>query len=157
VGGKNASLGEMVRNLTAAGVQVPDGFATTADAYRHFISDGGLAEMINAELAALDTDDLHPPGTAGDCEVEAVCHPGPSVTGSVNAALSSRKDAPLDKRSVPAPYGCCARLPRCISSTSGDVLVADMTDPRLGADHETGCSHRDQSRWPDLPCGDHCA
>jgi pyruvate, water dikinase len=58
VGGKNASLGEMVRNLTAAGVQVPDGFATTADAYRHFISDGGLDEMINAELATLDTDDV---------------------------------------------------------------------------------------------------
>src|SRR4249919_2104735 len=57
VGGKNASLGEMVRNLTSAGVSVPDGFATTADAYRHFISDGGLAEMINSELAALDTDD----------------------------------------------------------------------------------------------------
>ena len=34
VGGKNASLGEMVRNLTSAGVRVPDGFATTADAYR---------------------------------------------------------------------------------------------------------------------------
>ena len=58
VGGKNASLGEMVRNLTSAGVRVPDGFATTADAYRHFISDGGLAEMINAELAALDPDDV---------------------------------------------------------------------------------------------------
>ena len=58
VGGKNASLGEMVRNLTSAGVQVPDGFATTADAYRHFVSDSGLAEMITAELAALDTDDV---------------------------------------------------------------------------------------------------
>jgi pyruvate,water dikinase len=58
VGGKNASLGEMVRNLTSADIRVPDGFATTADAYRRFISDGGLAEMINAELAALDTEDV---------------------------------------------------------------------------------------------------
>jgi pyruvate,water dikinase len=58
VGGKNASLGEMVRNLTSAGIRVPDGFATTADAYRRFISDGGLAEMINAELAALDSEDV---------------------------------------------------------------------------------------------------
>jgi pyruvate, water dikinase len=58
VGGKNASLGEMVRNLTSAGIRVPDGFATTADAYRHFISDGGLAEIINAELATLDTEDV---------------------------------------------------------------------------------------------------
>ena len=58
VGGKNASLGEMVRNLTSAGIRVPDGFATTAEAYRHFISEGGLAEMINAELVALDTEDV---------------------------------------------------------------------------------------------------
>ena len=58
VGGKNASLGEMVRNLTSAGVRVPDGFATTADAYRQFLSDSGLTEMINAELVALDTDDV---------------------------------------------------------------------------------------------------
>ena len=58
VGGKNASLGEMVRNLASAGVRVPDGFATTADAYRHFISEGGLAEMINTELTALDTEDV---------------------------------------------------------------------------------------------------
>jgi pyruvate, water dikinase len=58
VGGKNASLGEMVRNLTSAGVRVPNGFATTADAYRQFLSDSGLTEMINDELAALDTDDV---------------------------------------------------------------------------------------------------
>ena len=58
VGGKNSSLGEMIRGLAAAGVRVPNGFATTADAYRRFIADGGLAEMINAELAALDTENI---------------------------------------------------------------------------------------------------
>src|SRR5215218_6546062 len=58
VGGKNASLGQLVRNLPSAGVRVPDGFATTADAYRQFISEGGLVEMINAEVAGLDTDDV---------------------------------------------------------------------------------------------------
>ena len=72
VGGKNASLGEMVRNLTSAGVRVPDGFATTADAYRHFISDSGLAEMINAELAALDTDDVQQLAVVGRKIREAV-------------------------------------------------------------------------------------
>ena len=72
VGGKNASLGEMVRNLTSAGVRVPDGFATTADAYRHFISEGGLAEMINTELAALDTDDVEQLTTVGRKIREAV-------------------------------------------------------------------------------------
>ena len=47
VGGKNSSLGEMVANLASAGVRVPDGFATTADAYRRFIGETGLAEMIS--------------------------------------------------------------------------------------------------------------
>ena len=58
VGGKNSSLGEMVGNLSAAGVLVPDGFATTAEAYWSFIGDTGLADLISAELAGLDTDDV---------------------------------------------------------------------------------------------------
>jgi pyruvate, water dikinase len=58
VGGKNSSLGEMIGNLSAAGVLVPDGFATTADAYWRFIGDTGLADLISAELAGLDTDDV---------------------------------------------------------------------------------------------------
>ena len=58
VGGKNSSLGEMISNLSAAGVVVPDGFATTAEAYRRFIGDTGLADSIRAELAGLDTDDV---------------------------------------------------------------------------------------------------
>ena len=58
VGGKNSSLGEMIRGLASAGVRVPNGFATTADAYRRFIAEGGVAEMINAELAALDTENV---------------------------------------------------------------------------------------------------
>ncbi|AXK46568.1 phosphoenolpyruvate synthase [Brachybacterium saurashtrense] len=57
VGGKNASLGEMVSNLTRLGVQVPDGFATTADAYREFLGATGLAERIDARLQGLDTED----------------------------------------------------------------------------------------------------
>ena len=44
VGGKNASLGEMIGNLSSAGVRVPDGFATTAEAYRRFLGETGLAE-----------------------------------------------------------------------------------------------------------------
>jgi pyruvate,water dikinase len=58
VGGKNASLGEMIGTLKSAGVNVPDGFATTADAYRRFISQTALNELINAELAALDVQDV---------------------------------------------------------------------------------------------------
>ena len=52
VGGKNASLGEMIRNLTGAGVRVPPGFATTAAAYRRFIESNGLESLIRGQLAA---------------------------------------------------------------------------------------------------------
>ncbi|GGX77799.1 phosphoenolpyruvate synthase [Litchfieldella qijiaojingensis] len=58
VGGKNASLGEMISNLADAGVSVPGGFATTAHAYREFLAHEGLNERINAALAALDVDDV---------------------------------------------------------------------------------------------------
>jgi pyruvate,water dikinase len=58
VGGKNSSLGEMIANLTALGVSVPGGFATTADAYREFLAHDGLAQRIHDELAALDVDDV---------------------------------------------------------------------------------------------------
>ena len=59
VGGKNASLGEMLRNLTADGsVKVPGGFATTAQAYSDFLAFEGLAERINKTLDELDVDDV---------------------------------------------------------------------------------------------------
>ena len=48
VGGKNASLGEMIHHLTAAGIRVPGGFATTAFAYREFLDRSGLAATVNA-------------------------------------------------------------------------------------------------------------
>ncbi|RMF19106.1 MAG: phosphoenolpyruvate synthase, partial [Gammaproteobacteria bacterium] len=58
VGGKNASLGEMISGLSSAGVTVPGGFATTAHAYRRFLAQDNLADRINAELAKLDVDDV---------------------------------------------------------------------------------------------------
>jgi pyruvate,water dikinase len=58
VGGKNASLGEMYRELSAGGVKVPNGFATTADAYRHYIRHNGLDEKIANMLENLDTKDV---------------------------------------------------------------------------------------------------
>ncbi len=58
VGGKNASIGEMISNLVKLGVRVPGGFATTAQAYREFLAQGELAERIRAELDGLDVDDV---------------------------------------------------------------------------------------------------
>jgi pyruvate,water dikinase len=55
VGGKNASIGEMVRELSSKGIQVPDGFAITADAYHHFIQEAGLDRVIHEILSGLDT------------------------------------------------------------------------------------------------------
>ncbi|MFT5450942.1 MAG: pyruvate,water dikinase [Enterobacterales bacterium] len=58
VGGKNASLGEMISNLANLGVQVPGGFATTSQAFNDFLEQGGLKGRIQAELDALDVEDV---------------------------------------------------------------------------------------------------
>jgi pyruvate, water dikinase len=57
VGGKNASLGEMISQLSAKGVRVPTGFATTAHAYREFLAQNGLDKKINELLDKLNADD----------------------------------------------------------------------------------------------------
>ena len=59
VGGKNASLGEMISNLSNAGVQVPGGIATTADAFIEFLEQSGLNEKIHTILDTLDVDDVN--------------------------------------------------------------------------------------------------
>jgi len=74
VGGKNSSLGEMIGGLAAAGIRVPDGFATTADAYREFLRADGLAERIAKRLADL------PPG-----DVEALARCGAEIRGWIGA------------------------------------------------------------------------
>jgi pyruvate, water dikinase len=58
VGGKNASLGEMIRTLGGKGVRVPSGFAITADAYRYVVEKAGIGPKIKETLAGLDTQDM---------------------------------------------------------------------------------------------------
>lgn len=65
VGGKNASLGEMISNLSGAGVVVPNGFATTAEAFNEFLEQSGLNERIHSILDKLDTNDIKALGEAG--------------------------------------------------------------------------------------------
>ena len=65
VGGKNASLGELLSQLTSAGIRVPDGFATTAEAFRLFLKEGGLEDRRHARLAKLDVDDVKALAAAG--------------------------------------------------------------------------------------------
>jgi pyruvate,water dikinase len=66
VGGKNASLGEMIRNLAASGVRVPEGFATTAAGYRLFLASNGLESPLHTILEGLDTADLAALQAAGE-------------------------------------------------------------------------------------------
>jgi pyruvate,water dikinase len=75
VGGKNASLGEMISQLPQ-GVRVPTGFATTAHAFREFLKHGGLAERINAKLDALDTEDVRALAAVG-AEIRAMVEAQP--------------------------------------------------------------------------------
>src|SRR5690606_38470043 len=66
VGGKNASLGEMISNLANAGVQVPGGFATTALAFNDFLEQSGLNDRIHQLLDELDVDDVSALAVAGN-------------------------------------------------------------------------------------------
>lgn len=77
VGGKNASLGEMISHLSSAGVSVPNGFATTAEAFRGFLNGHGLQDKINTVLDELNVED-----------VKALAEAGKTIRGWI-------KDAPL--------------------------------------------------------------
>lgn len=75
VGGKNASLGEMISNLSETGVCVPGGFATTAQAYRDFLAEGGLDGRIEQALSTLNVED-----------VNALAKTGAEIRGWISAA-----------------------------------------------------------------------
>ena len=75
VGGKNASLGEMISQLPT-GVRVPTGFATTAYAFRAFLKHGGLDDKINSQLSALDTEDVNALARVG-AEIRALVEAQP--------------------------------------------------------------------------------
>jgi len=83
VGGKNASLGEMISQLPA-GVKVPTGFATTAHAFREFLKFDGLSDRINAKLDALDTEDVRALAAVG-AEIRAMVEAQPFPSDLENA------------------------------------------------------------------------
>lgn len=66
VGGKNASLGEMITNLAELGVSVPNGFATTAQAFNDFLEQSGINQRIYELLDRVDVDDVHQLAQAGN-------------------------------------------------------------------------------------------
>ncbi len=97
VGGKNASLGEMITHLAEAGVRVPGGFATTIEAYRDFLSQKDVAGLIRDILAGLDVDDVRALARAG-AAIRAVLLAAPFPPGLAEAitaayhALDARGD-----------------------------------------------------------------
>jgi pyruvate,water dikinase len=125
VGGKNASLGEMIGHLSGLGVSVPGGFATTASAFQEFIEENQLAERIQAKLAALDVED-----------VDSLALAGTEIRGWVI-------DAPLPKALDAAIRVAYARM--CSEAGTADVSVAvrssataeDLPDASFAGQQET--------------------
>jgi pyruvate,water dikinase len=100
VGGKNASLGEMRAALTPLGVRVPDGFATTADAYRAFLRETGLAAVVDDALGALDVGDLDALRAAGR-RVRAAVLAAPLPARLVDEVLAAYRGLEVD-----GGFGC---------------------------------------------------
>lgn len=129
VGGKNASLGEMIQQLAPQGVRVPTGFATTAYAYRHFIRTAGLEEKMRFFFESLDTEDL---GSLRRC--------GQSVR---NLILETPFPPELEDAISKAYLNLCARTPGQNHSQSLDVAVRssataeDLPDASFAGQQET--------------------
>jgi pyruvate,water dikinase len=124
VGGKNASLGEMIRNLEGVGVRVPGGFATTAEAYREFLAQGALDERIQTVLDALDVED-----------VAALTEAGPRIRGWIleqpfPAAVESAIDAAYERLSRDAG----AEVSWAIRSSA---TAEDLPDASFAGQQET--------------------
>jgi pyruvate,water dikinase len=123
VGGKNASLGEMISNLTELGIRVPGGFATTALAYRDFLNhrddgEASLAERINARLSNLDIDD-----------VTALAAAGKAIRGMIMAApLQDRLQQEIESawRQMVAEHGDELAVAVRSSATAEDLPEASF-------------------------------
>ena len=98
VGGKNASLGEMIGNLAGLGIRVPGGFATTAAAYREFLQQDGLDDKIYVLLDKLDVDDI-PALTKTGSEIRQMIMDTP-FPGQIRDAVSAAWDALKDGEEI---------------------------------------------------------
>jgi pyruvate,water dikinase len=160
VGGKNASLGEMYRELTARGIRVPNGFATTAEAFQDFLRVGGLGDRIRTLLAGLDTRNIAdlrercarirdailatelPAGFAADilAAYDALSGPGRTVAVAVrssataedlpDASFAGQQETFLNVRGHYALLDACRR---CFASLFKDRAVSYRVDQ--GFDH----------------------
>ena len=97
VGGKNASLGEMIGSLARLGVQVPGGFATTAHAYREFLQQGGLAARISRELTKLDVVQYYLSVASGAVAASAI---GRACSNALSMARRNRRSTRSARRRI---------------------------------------------------------
>jgi pyruvate, water dikinase len=123
VGGKNASLGEMISQLAASGVRVPGGFATTAHAFRQFLAHSSLVDKINARLDKLNTDD-----------VRALAEAGAQIRQWVQEAPFP----PAVDKAVRAAYAALvADSPEATFAVRSSATAEDMPDASFAGQQET--------------------
>ncbi|OIP16704.1 MAG: phosphoenolpyruvate synthase [Comamonadaceae bacterium CG_4_9_14_3_um_filter_60_33] len=122
VGGKNASLGEMISNLPT-GVKVPTGFATTAHAFREFLAFDGLTEKINARLSTLDTEDVNALAVAG---------------ADIRAMIESQPfPADLEKEIRQAFITLCGDNDKASFAVRSSATAEDLPDASFAGQQET--------------------
>ena len=130
VGGKNASLGEMISNLSGAGVSVPGGFATTAFAFNEFLESSGLNDKIHDLLDNLDVDDIGALNRAGqqirDWVIEAPFQP--ALEQAICAAYDKLSVVwmPLSRCAPPPPPRICRMPPLPVSRRPSSTYAASM-------------------------------
>lgn len=123
VGGKNASLGEMICHLTKLGIKVPDGFATTAEAFREFLSANHLAESIYETLRTLDVDNVPALKKAGQ---------------SIRAAILEASFQPGLLSAVQEAYSALyAGDPDCTVAVRSSATAEDLPEASFAGQQET--------------------
>ncbi len=128
VGGKNASLGEMYRELAAQGVRVPNGFATTAAAYRHFLESTGLDQRIRGLMAELRPDDVTSLQRTGHAVRQAI------LSTELPADLQSDIQAGYERLSAEAGSGTGLQLDVAVRSSA---TAEDLPDASFAGQQET--------------------
>ncbi|MBN1857327.1 MAG: phosphoenolpyruvate synthase [Dehalococcoidia bacterium] len=118
VGGKNASLGEMIRALSAKGVHVPSGFAITAEGYRYFVDTAGLDSQVRAILSDLDTHDMRELASRG-AEIRALITSSPLPSALEGEILDAYRD-------MEALYGTRTDVAVRSSATAEDLPDASF-------------------------------
>ena len=124
VGGKNASLGEMIRHLKRGGISVPDGFATTADAYRGFLETNGLKDAISRDLAA---------HRAGDATLQET---GRKIRRRI-ARASLPADFAKDIESAYQELSRAAKVPNVAVAVRSSATAEDLPEASFAGQQET--------------------